>query len=234
MQSVFTSDKITASKSITLWELQYMFPNRVLDSFCNPNCTPCFWHSSVSRLWACSEWLKNVMILTMESGEIGYQFICKWSAIPPPAPTGLLEYWWCGNLLSDLSKSITRNRLDKTTSNLVRHSKSCGSPILAKSAPISTFDTGTFQYLVAAWSARHARPHAIIEGEELRKILIMHYSATEIHSCQTVACDISDMYERSRHVIALHLQSIKHWLHITLDGWTSPNVFSFLGVTVQY
>ena len=85
-----------------------------------------------------------------------------------------------------------------------------------------------------AWSARRTRPHAIIEDEELHEILIMHYSATEIHSHQTVARDISNMYERSRRVIALHLQSIKHRLHITLDGWMSPNVFSFLGVTVQY
>jgi hypothetical protein len=55
-----------------------------------------------------------------------------------------------------------------------------------------------------------------------------------IHSRQTVARDISDMYERSRIVIARHLQSIGHRLHLTLDGWTSPNVFSFLGVTVRY
>jgi hypothetical protein len=135
---------------------------------------------------------------------------------------------------SNRSRSITRNRVDETTSNLIRHAKSCGSVALTTSAPVSNFDTGSFRYLVAAWSARRGRPHAIIEDEELREILVMHYSATEIHSRQTVAHDISDMYERSRLVIALHLQSIKHRLHIALDGWTSPNVFSFLGVTVQY
>ena len=42
------------------------------------------------------------------------------------------------------------------------------------------------------------------------------------------------MYEHSRIAIALHLQSIEHRLHIELDGWTAPNVFSFLGVTVRY
>jgi hypothetical protein len=87
---------------------------------------------------------------------------------------------------------------------------------------------------VAAWSARRARPFAIIEDEELREIFLMLNSIVEIHSRQTVARDISDMYERSRIVIGLHLQSIKHRLHIALDGWTSPNVTSFLGVTVQY
>lgn len=135
---------------------------------------------------------------------------------------------------SNASRSITRNRIDETTSNLIRHAKSCGSIALKTSTPVSNFDTGSFRYLVAAWLARRARPHAIIEDEELREILVMHYSATEIHSRQTVAHDISDMYERSCLVIGLHLQSIKHRLHIALDGWTSPNVFSFLGVTVQY
>jgi hypothetical protein len=42
------------------------------------------------------------------------------------------------------------------------------------------------------------------------------------------------MYEHSRIIIARHLQSVKQRLHLTLDGWTSPNVFSFLGVTVVY
>lgn len=59
-------------------------------------------------------------------------------------------------------------------------------------------------------------------------------STTKIHSHQTVSRDISDMYHRSRIAIALHLQSIKQRLHIALDSWTAPNVFSFLGVTVQY
>ena len=31
-----------------------------------------------------------------------------------------------------------------------------------------------------------------------------------------------------------NLQSVKQRLHIALDGWTSPNVFSFLSVMVWY
>ena len=42
------------------------------------------------------------------------------------------------------------------------------------------------------------------------------------------------MYHHSRIAIVLHLQSIKQRLHLMLDGWTAPNVFLFLGVTVQY
>jgi predicted NAD/FAD-dependent oxidoreductase len=67
---------------------------------------------------------------------------------------------------------------------------------------------GHFQYLVAAWSACHEWPYAIIQDVELHKILLMLDSTLAIHSCQTVACDISNMYECSQIVIANHLQSI--------------------------
>ena len=78
------------------------------------------------------------------------------------------------------------------------------------------------------------RPHLIIEDEELHEILIMLNSLVKIHSHQTVSRDICDMYHRSCTPIALHLQSVNQHLHITLDGWSAPNLFLFLGVTVQY
>ena len=34
--------------------------------------------------------------------------------------------------------------------------------------------------------------------------------------------------------LLLRLQSVDQRLHIALDGWSTPNLFSFLGVTVQY
>ena len=135
---------------------------------------------------------------------------------------------------SDLSRQITCHHLDETTSNLVRHVKTCNPSSVHASFPFSAYSLGRFRYLVAAWSACRARPHVIIEDEELREILVMLYSVVEIHSHQTVARDISDMYERSRVVIACHLQSVKQRLHLLLDGWTSPNMISFLGVNVTY
>ena len=134
---------------------------------------------------------------------------------------------------SDPSKCITRSRIDESTSNLNRHAKICG-PSTSTPTAVSTVDQGRFRYLVAAWSARHARPYAIIEDEYFRDILLILNPTVQIHSRQTVARDITDMYERSRLAVATHLQSIRHRLHLTLDGWTSPNVFSFLGVTVRY
>ena len=42
------------------------------------------------------------------------------------------------------------------------------------------------------------------------------------------------LYECSRLAITHHLQSAEHCIHLTLNGWTSPNMFSFLGLTAQF
>ena len=136
-------------------------------------------------------------------------------------------------LTSNPSKQITCSRMDETTSNLVRHVNGCN-PSVATPIAVSIFNTGHFWYLVAAWSAQCAQPYTIIEDEELHEIFIMLYPTLEVHSCQTVSHNISDMYKCSRLAIAHHLQSTEHRIHLTLDGWTSPNMFSFLGVTVQF
>jgi len=135
---------------------------------------------------------------------------------------------------SDPLKYVTRSRIDDSTSNLLRHVAICNPSALPTIAPTSNFDLGRFRYLVAAWSARRARPHSIIEDEELRDIFTMLHSAVRIHSHQTVSRDIADMYGYSHNAMALHLQSVTHRLHLELDGWTAPNVYSFLGVTVRY
>ena len=62
----------------------------------------------------------------------------------------------------------------------------------------------------------------------------MCYSAVKLHSHQTVVRDISDMDEHLCIVIACHLQEVKHCLHLLLDGWSSPNVYSFLGMNIAY
>jgi hypothetical protein len=180
-------------------------------------------------------------IVTMESGEIGYKFICKTCVVNNPSVSfslhkfALLTCTPC-QFTSDPLVYVTRSRTDESTSNLLRHIEGCRvpCPILAGSPHSPNFNVGHFRYLVAAWSARHARPLSIIEDEEFCDILTMLNSAVRIHSRQTVSRDISEMYHRSRSVLALHLQSVKHRLHLELDGWTSPNVYSFLGVTIRY
>ena len=121
-------------------------------------------------------------ITEMDSGDIGYKFACK----------------------LDPSKYIACNRINEYTSNLVHHVNTCTPLTSSASVPsFSTYNVGKFRYLIATWSAHRARPHLIIEDEELCEILIMLNSLIKIHSHQTVSHDICDMYHRSHTAIAL-------------------------------
>ncbi|KAF8589235.1 hypothetical protein K439DRAFT_1612952 [Ramaria rubella] len=75
------------------------------------------------------------------------------------------------------SKSITRSRLDDSTSNLVMH-KTCCAPDEATSVSTiksfahgSTYMYGQMRYLLVLWVACHHRPYAIVHDEELLDIL---------------------------------------------------------------
>ena len=126
------------------------------------------WHSK-----AYSHFIMPPAITTMDSGEIGYKFICKGSAI-----TSLFilhkftcaEYPTC-SFTSDSSKHVTCSHVDESTSNLVWHANTCNPSTSAAIPALSSFDWGRFQYLIAAWSAQHARPLIIIEDGELCEMI---------------------------------------------------------------
>ena len=191
------------------------------------------WHSGVY-----SHFVMPPAVVEMGSAVIGYKFVCQKCVIIPSVLH--LQVWFVliyptFRSTRDPSKYVMCSCTDESTSNLLCHVNACDDSDSNNSViSASNFDLGWPCYLVGAWSACCAWPHTIIEDNEFHEILTMLYTAIKIHSHQTVSCDISDMYEHSRIAIALHLQSVEHCLHIELDGWTAPDVFSFLGVTVWY
>ncbi|PBK89464.1 hypothetical protein ARMGADRAFT_892156, partial [Armillaria gallica] len=84
------------------------------------------------------------------------------------------------------------------------------------------------------WIACCHHPHKIIIDPELVKILKMLYSQVNIVSPSTISHDIQDMHAISKKNIALALQSTCGRLHFAIDGWSSPNVISYLGVTITH
>lgn len=89
------------------------------------------------------------------------------------------------------------------------------------------------RYLLAVWIARRHRPFAIVEDPELRAIFHMLFDKVEIPSRSTVSRDVREVFAATRKQIRSLLRAYPGRLHLGLDGWTSPNVFSFLGVTVH-
>ncbi|KAF8582450.1 hypothetical protein K439DRAFT_1351161, partial [Ramaria rubella] len=75
-------------------------------------------------------------------------------------------------------------------------------------------------------------PYAIIEDAELLEILQMLFDPVAVLSAHTVSWDIQEIFVISQCKVARVLQAYDGKLHLGVDGWAAPNVFSFLGVTV--
>ncbi|KAK0222971.1 hypothetical protein EDD85DRAFT_734633, partial [Armillaria nabsnona] len=80
------------------------------------------------------------------------------------------------------------------------------------------------------WVAHCHCPHKIIMDPELIEIFRMLYSRVDIVSPSTISHNIQDMHTIAKKNIALSLQSTCGRLHFAIDGWSSPNVISYLGV----
>ncbi len=74
--------------------------------------------------------------------------------------------------------------------------------------------------------------YKIITDPELVEIFKMLYSKVDIVSPSTISWDIQNMHAIAKRNVAKSLQSTRSRLHFGIDGWSSPNVISFLGVTV--
>lgn len=152
------------------------------------------------------------------------------------------------------SVKVNRERFDDSTGNLAAHVKICN-PKEMEMESITAFANGStysgprMRYLLAIWCARRHRPFKIVEDPELVEIFGMLYSRAEIPSRVMISRDINEIFNLAKTNVAQSLQvrdmlcsfclflsyfkAYPGKLHLAVDGWTSPNVFSFLGVTVH-
>ncbi|KAJ3549237.1 hypothetical protein NM688_g5201 [Phlebia brevispora] len=158
------------------------------------------------------------IIVDDRSGEVKYQFICK--AHPYV-----------------LFNPVTHVRWDDSTSNFKCHIDCCEGRLAALSAHIEEFAHGTvyskgqLHYLLALWCASRHRPYLIIEDPELLAIFCMLYAKVEVPSAITLSRDICEIFNIACSHLATKLKAYEGHVHVCLDGWTAPNVISFLGVT---
>jgi len=103
------------------------------------------------------------------------------------------------------SIKVTRIRHDDSTSNLVRHVKACdGGVAMARSGSITEFAQGStytphrFRMKLALWVARHHRPFAIVEDDELVEIFTDLNNKVEVPSRFTVSRDVKEIFLMSR------------------------------------
>jgi len=106
---------------------------------------------------------------------------------------------------------------------------------------------------IALWVARCHRPFSIVEDEELLDIFHDLNAQCITPSRVTVSRDVMEIFKMTRVKVAKILQVCSHAtyyrekcadllvceaypgkLHLCIDGWTAPQVISFLGVTVHW
>ncbi len=95
-----------------------------------------------------------------------------------------------------------------------------------------SYSAARLRYLLALWISHRHRPYKIVTDPELVEIFKMLYSKVDIVSPSTISRDIQDMHAIAKRNVAKSLQSTRGRLHFGINGWSSPNVISFLGVTV--
>jgi hypothetical protein len=150
-------------------------------------------------------------------GEILYRFICK----------------------RNPSQFVQRHRFEDSTSNLARHVEKCSPSKNATTEQMaafvngSTYSSAKFRFLLAVWCARRHRPFSIVADPELHDLFKMLHGRVEIPHPITISRDVKEIFTLSKIHVARVLGDYKVRVHIGVDGWTSPNIFSFLGITAH-
>ena len=107
---------------------------------------------------------------------------------------------------------LTRKREEDSTTNLVRHVKSCESQVVDPSKSIasyaqgSTYNKAQLRYLISRWVFECHRPFSIIDDPPLQRILKMLYAKVETPSSTTVSRDIKEIHTISKVHVGRFLQ----------------------------
>ncbi|KAI1791362.1 hypothetical protein LXA43DRAFT_860282, partial [Ganoderma leucocontextum] len=143
------------------------------------------------------------------------------------------------------SKHVDRMEYQESTGNLSRHVKTCDpddtpeTEMITAYANGAQYSAGRMRYLIMMWVARRHRSFQIVEDPEFWEIVRMLYAKAQLPSRVTVSRDIQDVHSLSKenyhiHVLTCVSQELPGKIHVAVDGWTSPNVVSFLGVTAHW
>ncbi|OJT02096.1 hypothetical protein TRAPUB_7442 [Trametes pubescens] len=176
--------------------------------------------ATVSEGWRSSVYThyRPPQIIPGPNGTSTYRFICK------KYPT----------------KHVDRADSEDSTGNLRRHADCCDPDETAESDLLSIYAHGVtytaqrMRLLLALWCARRHRPYAIVEDPEIQEVFRMLYSRVYIPSRTTVSRDVRTLHRDMKLGLMQLLAGLSCRLHLCVDGWTSPNVLSFLGITVHW
>nr|VWO98345.1 PPM-type phosphatase domain-containing protein [Ganoderma boninense] len=175
---------------------------------------------AVARGWRLKvyEHFQPPTILRGEQGSVTYWFTCK--RFP--------------------SKHVDRSDYEDSTGNLKRHVDICDPEPTPESKTITVFANGaTYSptrmcFLLAMWCVSRHRPFKVVEDPEFCAMLGMLYGKVHIPSQVTVFQDVQLILDETMARLIDRFENLPGKIHLCVDGWTSPNVMNFLGVTAHW
>ncbi|KAJ3505977.1 hypothetical protein NMY22_g17397 [Coprinellus aureogranulatus] len=160
--------------------------------------------------------------IVVENGVVKHRFYCKFK------PTSVF---------------CTRVYYDESTSNFNRHDRECPhapanatpeSRALVTYVGGSQYSRSRHRLKIVIWIAHRVRPYSIIEDEELLDIFRDLHGPCKTVSRHTLSRDIIEVHGLTKEAVVTWLQTVEGKIHVSGDGWTAPNVISFIGVVVQF
>ncbi|KAM5530251.1 hypothetical protein V8D89_016080 [Ganoderma adspersum] len=207
-QTVRSAKGLTATEKCAhfLTKFQGKTPEQVLDALSQT------WQSDVYAHFT------HPQIVGENNGDIIHRFVCK---VHP-------------------AKHVDRKDYQDSTRNLTRHRLLCEPEETGQMQMIEAYASGTayspawIRYLIAMWCTRRYRPFTIVDDPKFLAMMCMLYGKVKIPSCFTVSHNIRDIMVFTKGHVMQVLQEHPGCIHLCIDGWTSPNVFAFLGITVHW
>ncbi|TBU29091.1 hypothetical protein BD311DRAFT_662155 [Dichomitus squalens] len=89
-------------------------------------------------------------------------------------------------------------------------------------------------FLIAMWVARRHHAFQIVDDPEFCEIVRMLYQKAALPSRVMVSWDVQDIHDLLKANVLKLFKNLPGKIHIGVDGWTSPNIISFLGVTAHW
>lgn len=100
-------------------------------------------------------------------------------------------------------------------------------------APIK-FNAFLARIRIALWLARRARAYSIVSDDEFVDFCLELNPLATLPSRHTVSRDVQLIHKMTKAALIKRLGQSKSRVHVIVDGWTSPNTISYLGVVIQH
>lgn len=140
------------------------------------------------------------------------------------------------------SRPVVRVRHDTSTSNLKNHADLCvgsravapGQSTVEQFARGSTYQKELLRVYIGLWTATSYRPFTIVKDPYFIKIVQMFNPKAEIPSDTTISRDVKEFHKIGKVNLKAFINQLPGAVHIALDGWSSPNTISYLGIVLLY